>query len=390
MKKTLTRAQQLRSLIEDNDVDGVKRFIAKDPSVLNEDSFLHVAARDGHTRVCEALIDAGVDVNAGSTDSLGVVPLARASAHPETVKALLARGALPDGTDITPTPPLHTATIAGQLEVVKLLVAAGADIQRESLSQPMTALGWADFYRKTKPTGPVGDHLRELGAIDPYNAARAEDEDVWAGTRGEVQIELIERVLQGRVNSVPTERRVGNKTLTLRQSRFSADDYYFRLLFSVDFVAAGAPCEVALALPKFWPNHARALDKKEFRWPWDLLFAVGESLSSGGTLKHGDLLDRGDALFREVDWGAGFDQWVAVRYEDLAKKRKAVKAAGLDETLLLVPYLGAKKLTKGKAAKDFADRKAKTKWNETAGKPGKNTMCVPLGYDAPWLNGRWV
>lgn len=385
------KALKLRCLIDEGSVAEIRALVSKNDGLIGQEEFLHQAAANGRADVCEILVRYGADPNRGSTLSLGTVPLARACRAPdlETVRKLLELGALPDGTDITPAPPLVSAATSGNLELARFLVEAGADVNREHLAQPLTPTGWADYYAEVKPTGEVAAYLRSLGGINPYND-QSRPEDFWDGVRGEMQIELVERALKGRVHPVPFEDTSSGERLTLRQSRFSAEAFLFRLLFSVDFVDAGGRCEVAVALPRFWPNHAAALHKGQFRWPWDLMFAVGRSLADGAVLQHGDVLSRESDIFRGVSWQPGFDQWLAVRHESLAERRRAVPSAGLSDTIFLVPHIGKTPLKPGKASKAAADAKAKVKWNASAGKRGRNTLIVPLCYDAPWLNGDWV
>lgn len=92
-------------------------------------SELILAAGDGDTRVVNALLDRGVDVNA--TDSLGFTSLYFAAryGHTDTVKLLLARGA-----DVTAKSSwggytaLMAAITSGKIIIIKDLLDAGAEI----------------------------------------------------------------------------------------------------------------------------------------------------------------------------------------------------------------------------------------------------------------------
>lgn len=111
-----------------------KRLIAAGVDVNHpEDNppLLHACLR-GTAETVEALLDAGADSHA--TDSNGEGPLQRLlmnGVHDETlgiVQALLKRGADPNGHSSKHRSPLGCAAAYGQLEVCRLLLEAGAEI----------------------------------------------------------------------------------------------------------------------------------------------------------------------------------------------------------------------------------------------------------------------
>lgn len=84
---------------------------------------LHVAAREGHSRILAVLLRHGADVHAVLPDT-GQTPLhlAAREGHVKAAKRLLACGAAVDATDVTGQTPLHVALSAGHEAVAKALL----------------------------------------------------------------------------------------------------------------------------------------------------------------------------------------------------------------------------------------------------------------------------
>jgi ankyrin repeat protein/peroxiredoxin len=101
---------------------------------------LHLAAASGYARCATLLIAHGADVNA--RDETGATPLSEASWTGETemVRLLVAKGA--NANDVNPqtgTTPLHAAASRGYREVAKVLIDAGAraDVRDKSGATPL-------------------------------------------------------------------------------------------------------------------------------------------------------------------------------------------------------------------------------------------------------------
>ena len=111
-------------------IDDVKRMLpGADP--LDRRRALALAAQSGHADIVGVLIDSGEDPNRFN----------------------------PPGTH-SHSPPLHQAIAAGQLEVVKLLVARGAKLDTKDTIHQGTPLGWADYCNQPE----IAAFLRERGA----------------------------------------------------------------------------------------------------------------------------------------------------------------------------------------------------------------------------------
>ncbi len=89
--------------------------------------------------------------------------------RPAAVAWLLAHGADPDAGPYQGCGALHLAAAFGALESVRLLVAAGADVERRSDFNGDNAVGWAEYVlARERPAHPrvtaVRDYLRGLGS----------------------------------------------------------------------------------------------------------------------------------------------------------------------------------------------------------------------------------
>ncbi len=103
-----------------------------DPNTVDENkrTVLMLAAFNGNTEIVKLLIDKGADVN--STDEIGRTALMYASSGPfvNTVLILLQAGAKPNITEKQENwTAAMMAAAEGQLEVLKTLVAFGADLK---------------------------------------------------------------------------------------------------------------------------------------------------------------------------------------------------------------------------------------------------------------------
>jgi ankyrin repeat protein len=109
------------------------------PELVNaysEDGFqpIGLAAYFGRTEAVEYLIKAGAEVNSPSKNSLGVTPLqsAVAGGHLEIIRLLLAAGASPNVRERGGYTPLHAAAQNGDVEIVRCLIFGGANVDATS------------------------------------------------------------------------------------------------------------------------------------------------------------------------------------------------------------------------------------------------------------------
>jgi len=90
---------------------------------------LHLAAYFGQPEAVETLLQAGADARAVSRNGMKMTPIhsAVAARRKDIVRLLLARGADPNVQQAGGWTPLHSAAHQGDLEAVDLLLAHGAD-----------------------------------------------------------------------------------------------------------------------------------------------------------------------------------------------------------------------------------------------------------------------
>ena len=86
---------------------------------------------DDHLAIAQSLLAAGANV--GARDPQGWTALHYAArAQARAAELLLESGADPDALADDGTTPLHLAAVAGNVQVIKALIAAGADIVRRT------------------------------------------------------------------------------------------------------------------------------------------------------------------------------------------------------------------------------------------------------------------
>lgn len=117
----------------------LKELITSDPSLVNShahDGFtpLGLAVFFGHPETVKTLLDAGADVNLASRESMKVTPLASASAarQLEIARMLIERGADVNARASNDFTPLHESAASGKIDFALLLLEHGANVNAKT------------------------------------------------------------------------------------------------------------------------------------------------------------------------------------------------------------------------------------------------------------------
>ena len=121
---------------------------------------LMLAAQAGNAEIIRLLAKKGADANIPSRDNVAPLMAAMEANKPAAALALIAAGARPDAHNPDYVYALHLASFAGDLDVVKALVEAKADINVSIRTNGRTALHWAI----EKDMGSVVEYLAKAGA----------------------------------------------------------------------------------------------------------------------------------------------------------------------------------------------------------------------------------
>ena len=143
-------------------IDRVRAALDDDPEAVrafSPDGFtaLHLAAFFGKTEVARRLVQAGAAVNVYSANDFHVQPLHSAAAgrHIEICRLLIAGGADVDARQRHGYTPLHAAAQNGDVELLELLLSAGANPSiakddGETPAQTAEAAGHDDVARRLR------------------------------------------------------------------------------------------------------------------------------------------------------------------------------------------------------------------------------------------------
>ncbi|MFH0911555.1 MAG: ankyrin repeat domain-containing protein [Planctomycetota bacterium] len=128
---------------------------------INQASLLFHAVQSDNMEMIEYLIAKGADVQSKMSDKSTLLHIAALQNNPEIVKYFLAKGLDPNAEAEYRATPLTTSPLTN-LEVVKLLVEAGADVNHK------TAFGQSvlEIAKKTNAPQEVVDYLTQHAAQD--------------------------------------------------------------------------------------------------------------------------------------------------------------------------------------------------------------------------------
>jgi len=124
---------------------------------------IQASAHDGNLEILKLLIKAGADANVMHCGSRAICSAA-VFGHREFVRLLLEAGADPNLPEESGCTPLMAAVAGGNIEAVKVVVAAGARLDAVRFSgKPETALDFAERDQKNSSIA-IAEYLRSIGA----------------------------------------------------------------------------------------------------------------------------------------------------------------------------------------------------------------------------------
>ena len=161
----------LYSAIKSGKVEIVKAFVDAGGKVGPK--YLECAARSKQWDVARYIISQGVDVNApeSSDDDSTILSTAILLCDVEMLKGIIALGADVNKKTSHGTP-LFEAAGSGNVELAKLLVEAGADLNPPSLTIEDTPIDWAIYHGDLE----MVKYLLSAGAKSPYTPSNSEEE----------------------------------------------------------------------------------------------------------------------------------------------------------------------------------------------------------------------
>ena len=144
-------AGKLTDALKLKDIPQVRSLIAAGEDVQEKvrgDYPLNIAATYGPAGMVTVLLDAGADIERPGRDGLRPLHNAMALGHRDIVELLIQKGAMVDAKDRRGRTPLHTfaATGGSDLEIARMLLAAGADPKIEDEEYHETSLNFAVEY----------------------------------------------------------------------------------------------------------------------------------------------------------------------------------------------------------------------------------------------------
>lgn len=166
-------AEQIENAVLSDDAATVARLLQERPHLINHfvgiGGWLHLAAKAGSLSVLHVLTELGMDVDAPSDaerpNSRNPLGNAISSGNVAAVRFLLEKGA--NASFDRPVISAIVSAKSSNLEIVKLLEAHGADLQREfthsGTGKPMNALSTAVDWGKDD----VAEYLRSRGCTMP-------------------------------------------------------------------------------------------------------------------------------------------------------------------------------------------------------------------------------
>lgn len=166
--------QDIHAAARNGDLAAVKSALEKDPdqiSALNSNGStpLIVAASVGHSQVLDYLLNKGADIQAVNKMGMGALHYAVNGEFLDVVKLLIEKGADVNVQSMMGSP-LHRAVFVGNMEIIGLLLAAGADIDAVMATNGWTPLHIAALSGWYEPAKVLVENGSDLNIVDKRGA----------------------------------------------------------------------------------------------------------------------------------------------------------------------------------------------------------------------------
>jgi hypothetical protein len=278
-----------QAVLEGN-VSTARDILTQSPEVLRPsatiDSWLYLAAGNDDLAMMEMLVGAGLDVNVEQVSGHNPLSKAAMSGSVRAAKWLLDRGG-----KLIPATPLSGGALigavnSGSVELVRLLLDHGADVNAAHGSPPQNALSHAMFYGHTA----IADLLRAHGATLPQEPVNQPSD------REEI-IAHVERHLGSVAPAVGTSIVPGEVDLLIHVVPPDADHPY-QTLFTTGMSSRAMTVpvggedykypELLIYLPADWPVTKERLQGPDHHWPIEWLRKIAGYPLLQGTWLRGD------------------------------------------------------------------------------------------------------
>lgn len=323
---------------------------------------LHEAAEYGKSRICERLIELGIDINVTAIEEGYSTALhnAAANGHLLTMRLLLKKGAHVDADNLSITTPLMEAIISGHREACELLIDNGADINRLHTRLNISPRDLAEAWGQDE----IKEILEKRGALSVKDITVGADEQV-----GGPIINFVHNTA-GWVLPEKFAPTISTNGVQLRISCIDGKNK-LKLLFTVGLFRAVPRTELFLCLPGDWPLPRLELSLDDpWAFPVHLLSRLADRTKNNAPLKESVLICRSQDAYSDLAWPDEIDALLVVN-KAWNKKPDAADINEDDKVFLFVltpVKFGKKGCPSGESLISLVQRKQTGNWG---------SICLP-------------
>lgn len=355
--------------VESSDIKIIKQLFIKYPWLkcggnfnYSGCSYLRYAVDNHDYKLIKDLIELEININQEDKLPLSETALCHAvdENQIEIVNCLLSNKAFVDGTDLTAITPLMIASRNGNLDLIKLLIKHGADVNRLGYIQRYFPVDFAKSYGHIE----CEKYLREVGGISV-----SEDYD-WENAVGYPIIAFISNEY-GAVYPISFPRKINEKNFDFRLAQARTKDETL-CLFSAGLYLSGQLIEVCISLPSRWPLLRKYREENtKLSFPIDFLSVLSEQIYDGRVLTVGDIFDKSMEGYEYLGWPDEVSSLVVINHQ--------VNKDDSDETdeddvqiLTLVPMMkNATAMKAPSSLKKWCESRSRAKWSK---------LSLPMPY----------